>query len=202
VTSAFQKPIRRLRGETGWLRDEFLRAFAAGEQRQTQLACEMAVVRLHDAWARFCRELVILSAYGRTITISGVLLPPAHASITRRHLVIPLLKTTPGKKYRFEPRWSDANECIQAARRIGIANFSTVAAALGASNSPAEDIRRARNFYAHRTRMTAYESGQTSLFLNRLRLEVFDLAAYTTGNVRVIEMWVSNLNFVAHAAAQ
>jgi hypothetical protein len=185
-----------------WLRDEFLRGVAAANRRQSQLACEMAVVRLHDAWARFCRELVVLSAFGRTITLSGIPLPPCHQSIKRCHLVIPRLLATPGRDYRFEPRWADATQCILAAQRLAIANFPTLSAALGATNSPADDIRRARNFYAHRKKGTAQESAATNLFSNRVRLEVVDLAAYTTGNVRVIESWVITLNIVAIAAAQ
>jgi hypothetical protein len=202
VKSAFHKPIRRLKGETGWLQDEFLRAIIAGNPRQSQLACEMAVLRLHDAWARFCRELIVLSAFGRTITLAGVPLPPSQPSIKRCHLVIPALQLISGSGYRQEPRWADAAKCIQAARHLAIANFSTVSAALGASNSPAEDIRRARNFYAHRARWTARESRETNLFVSHTRLEVFDLAAYTAGNVRIIELWVRNLNLVAMAAAQ
>lgn len=202
MTCAFHKPIRRLKGETEWIQDEFLLAIAAGNQRQSQLACEMAVVRLHDAWARFCRELIVLSAFGRTVTLGGIPLPPCHHSIKRCHLVLPTLQAIMGSGYRFEPRWADATKCIQAAQRLAIANFPTVSAALGAANSPAEDIRRARNFYAHRKRGTAQESGATSLFVSRTKLEVFDLASYTSGNVRIIESWVTNLNSVAIAAAQ
>jgi hypothetical protein len=202
VTSAFHKPIRRLRGETGWLQDEFLRAIVLGNQRQNQLACEMTVIRLHDAWARFCRELIVLSAFGRTITLSGVPLPPSHPSIKRCHMVIPTLRAISGSGWRFEPRWADAAKCIQAAQRLAIANFATVSAALGATNSPAEDIRRVRNFYAHRKKGTAQESGATGVFGSPIRLEVFDLAAYTSGNVRIIESWVNNLNLVALASAQ
>jgi hypothetical protein len=183
------------------LQDEFLQAVIAGNHRHSQLACEMAVVRLHDAWARFCRELIVLSAFGRTVTLGGTPLP-RHRLIKRYGLVIPTLLETPGKGYRFEPRWADATQCIDAAQRLAIANFSTVSAALGATNSPAENIRRARNFYAHRKKGTALESGATKLFASQARLEVLDLAAYTSGNIRVIESWVSNLNLVAMAAAQ
>jgi hypothetical protein len=202
LASTFHKPIRRLKGELDWLEREFLRAASAGNFRNNQLACEMAVIRLYDAWARFCRELIVCSAFGRTVTLSGAFLPPCHPSVRRRHFVIPRLLATPGKKYRFEPRWADATECILAAQRLAIANFPTISAALAASNSPAEDIRRARNFYAHRAKKTAQESGATNLFSHRLRLEVFDLIAYTTGGVRVIESWANNLNLVAKAAAQ
>ena len=202
MASAFYKPIRRLKGELDWLEREFLQAAAAGNFRRNHLACEMAVIRLHDAWARFCRELVVLSAFGRTVTLSGVFLPPCHPSVKRCHLVIPRLLATPGKKYRFEPRWADATECIQAAQRLAVANFPTISAALAATNSPAEDIRKVRNFYAHRIKRTAQESRTTNLFSHRTRLEVFDLTGYTTGSVRVIESWANNLNLVAIAAAQ
>jgi len=200
VTSAFHKPLRRLKVETGWLQEEFLQAVNAGNVRQSQLAAEMAIIRLHDAWARFCRELVILSAFGRTTTLSGVPIPPCHNSIKRCDNVIPVLLAR--GRYRFEPRWADATACIKAAQSLAVANGFTISAALAASNSPAEDIRRARNFYAHRMKATARESGDTNLFLSRARLHVFDLAAYTSGSVRVIESWVTNLNLVAIAAAQ
>lgn len=200
--SAFHKPLRRLNGELHWLQDEFLQISAAGNQRQHQLACEMAVLRLHDAWARFCRELIILSAFGRTVTLGGVPLPPCHNSVKRCHSVIPRLFATPGPRYRFEPRWADASECIKAATRLGIANVATISSALAASNSPAEDIRRVRNFYAHRMKRTVQDAIATGLFLRPIRADVFELAAYTTGSVRVIESWVSNFILVATAAVQ
>jgi len=162
----------------------------------------MVVIRLHDSWARFCRELVILSACGRITTLSGVLIPPCHNSATRHHLVIPYLFTTPGRRYRWEPRWADATACIEAATRLGIANLPTVSAALAATNSPAENIRRVRNFYAHRMKRSVQDALATGVFAHTSRASVFDLAAYTTGNVRIIESWVNGLMLVATAAAQ
>jgi hypothetical protein len=202
LTSAFHRPIRRLNGELGWLAAEFLSAVTAGTQRQQQLACEMAVIRLHDSWARFCRELIVLSAFGRTVTLAGVPLAPCHGSVKRCHLVMPYLFRTPGPRYRFEPRWADATSCIQAATRLGIINLPTVSAALAATNSPAEHIRRVRNFYAHRSRRGIQDAMATGVFSSPVRADVFELAAYTTGSVRVIESWVSNLVLVATAAAQ
>jgi hypothetical protein len=200
--SAFRKPIRRLKGETAWVQDEFLRSVTAANHRQSQLACEMAVIRLHDAWARFCRELIILSAFGRTVTLSGVPLTPCHRSIKRCHLVIPFLLAGP-PRLQFEPRWADATKCIQAATRLGINNLPTVSAALAAANSPAEQVRRVRNFYAHRKLGTVQEAIATNLFTSRMKPHaVFDLAAYTAGNVRIIESWVTNLVLVATAASQ
>lgn len=203
MTSAFDEPIRRLRLESAWLQHEFLQAVKNGRHRRTQLTAEMVVIRLHDAWARFCRELIILSAFGRTRTLSGVPLAPCSAAITSRSLVVPtLFSTYKKKKIRFEPRWADATECINAGQRLLIRNLSTVAGALGAINSPAEDIRRVRNFYAHREKETARDAIATNAFSTRSHPEIFDLAAYTSGNVRVIESWVTNLVLVATSAAQ
>ena len=202
MTSAFQRPLGRLSSELHWLQDEFLGTSANGRQRGHQLTCEMTVVRLHDAWARFCRELVILSAFGRTVTLSGLPVHPCNASITRCNSVIPYLLATPGPRYRWEPRWADATECIKAATRLSVANLATVSSALAASHSPAEEIRRVRNFYVHRMKRTVQDAVSTGLFPQPMRPDVFELAAYTTGSVRVIESWVSNFVLVATAAAQ
>src|SRR5260370_15756449 len=102
MTSAFDEPIRRLRLEAAWLEHEFLQAVNNGRHRHTQLTAEMVVIRLHDAWARFCRELIILSAFGHTHTLSGVPLAPCSAAITSRNLVVPtLFSTYKKKKIRF-----------------------------------------------------------------------------------------------------
>ena len=185
------------------MQDEFLRAVTTGKHRHTQMTSEMAVIRLYDAWARFCRELIILSAFGRTVTLGGIRLIPCHPTIKRCHMVIPLLLSTyKRKRFLFEPRWADANECIDAATRLRIVNLPTVSSALSAFNSPANDIRRARNFYAHRGKKTAQEALATGLFANPIRPDSFDLAAYITGNVRIVESWVNNLVLVATAASQ
>jgi hypothetical protein len=203
MESAFHDPLKRLRLETAWLQKEFIQAVNSGGGRHTQLTCEMAVIRLHDAWARFCRELIILSAFGHTVTLSGVQLNPSSAAIRSRSLVIPVLLSTYHRKGRvFEPKWADAGECVDAARRLSIMNLSTVAAALGAVNSPANDIRCVRNFYAHRRKGAAMNAGATNLFSNPLRPVVFELAGYTHGGDRVIESWITGLIDVGTAAVQ
>lgn len=203
MESAFHNPLNRLMSETVWLQKEFIQSANSSVSRHTQLTCEMAVIRLHDAWARFCRELVILSAVGHTITLGGVQLSPSNAAIRSHSSVIPILLSTYRRRGRvFEPKWADAGECVGAARRLSIMNLSTVAAALGAVNSPANDIRRVRNFYAHRRKDAAMNAAATNLFSNPLRPIVFELASYTQGGDRVIESWVTRLIDVAMAAAQ
>jgi hypothetical protein len=202
LESAFHDPLRRLRAETAWLQKEFIQAATSSSNRQTQLACEMAVIRLHDGWARFCRELVVLSAFGHTVTLGGLWLSPSNVAITNRSLVVPVLLSTYKKKRIFEPEWGDANKCVDAASRLSIMNLSTVAAALGAINSPADEIRRVRNFCAHRKKGTAMNVAATNLFSTPTRPMIFELAGYTSGGSRIIESWVTGLIIVATAAAQ
>jgi hypothetical protein len=91
----------------------------------------------------------------------------------------------------------DASYC-----RLSILNLATVTAALGAINSPANDIRNVRNFYAHHGKGAAERAAATNLFSNPLRPVVFELSAYTSGGNRVIESWIEALVAVATAAMQ
>jgi hypothetical protein len=161
----------------------------------------MAVVRLHDAWARFCRELIILSALGRTVTLSGVPLAPSSPALANRNSVIAALLAT-YKKKKYEPRWSDAVECLDAAARLKIANLPTVSAGLSASNSPADEIRQVRNFYAHRRMESAIRALATKAFSHPTRPVASDLASFTTGGDRIIESWVRRLIVVGTVSAQ
>jgi len=200
MTSDFNDCVRRFRLETAWLQSEFTKMAAKRDTRYSQLACEMAVVRLHDSWSRFCRELVIVSALGNTITLGGMPLT-ASPGITDRASVIPVLKKKP-PRMQYEPKWGRAVECINAASRLAITNLSTVSAAIGAKNSPAEEIRHVRNFYAHRRRESARSATASGLFTSRYYPVVFELASYKRAGLTVVESWVHDLLLVAMAAVQ
>jgi len=187
--------------ETHWLHREFNLASSRGG-RGAQLICEMAIVRLHDAWARFCRELIVTSAFGRTQTLSGLSLGPSNPSIRRKGGVIPLLISTYSGRVQYEPKWGQATASIDAAQRLAVQNLPTVSAALGASNSPAEEIRWVRNYYAHRKRGSAIKATTSVPFTHPLHPNVFELARFTSGGITIIESWVSNLLTVAVSACQ
>lgn len=151
------EPYQGFLTETEWILDSFNVALfgltlTAGHHSH-RLVCEMAVLRLHDAWARFCRELVVLSAGCKPYTATGSWLALA-PGITCRKDVIPKLLSTYNKT-KYEPSWSTAAKCLDAAQRLATPNLSTVTAAVGATNSPAEELRNVRNFYAHRWQDTA-----------------------------------------------
>jgi len=202
MRSALNDPMLRLRKETAWLLMEFLQAVRNREYgRREQLACEMAVVRLHDAWTRFCRDIVIVSALGNTNTLSGTRLARCTSAITDRNSVVVYLLSK-YKKRRYEPRWGDVQECLDAANLLGLTNFTTIAAGLGAANSPAEEIRHVRNYYAHRKDGSALKAMGTGLFPLVKKPEVAELAKYTPGGQMVIESWVQRLMAVATASIQ
>lgn len=150
---------RNFVSETHWLQQQFevplprnsKEAIACGAPHV--LARELCAIRLLDAWARFCRELVVWSASRRPVTGSGRALPLA-PGITGPQQVVPTLLASYAKK-KYEPRWHDAGECIDAAKRLGLANLSTISLALGVTPSPADDLRAVRNFAAHRCYDTA-----------------------------------------------
>ena len=191
-------PIRRLRTEVSWLREEFHAAAASVHTRREQLAAEMAVVRIYDAWARYCRELVILSASGNCLTLGGTVVP---AVVRRRSDVMPALLATYARRKQYEPKWASATECIDVAKRLNIANFATLAAAVGATNSPADEIRHVRNYYAHRRRGAAQRALSCNVFLGHKPI-VFDLAAYRNAGETFLDSWIKGLVLVATSASQ
>lgn len=201
---ALEYPLRKFRSEANWLRLEFARsANCPGGTISSQLVCEMIVVRLHDSWTRFCRELIVLSAYGSTTTLGGNPISKSKPQITDRASVVPLLMSSLYRKpQRNEPRWGTARECIDAANRLGIQNLSTVAAALGAANSPGDQLRIVRNFYAHRKKQTSISAIGTGHFSHPCHPVVFHLNTLASAGMTVMDTWIQGLDAVATAAIQ
>lgn len=165
---------------------------------------EMGVLRLWDGWTRFCRELVIASAVSRPVTVAGLHLPKA-PNVQRRRDVLPLLRLSFGRRQKppwWEPHWGIATDAIDAAQRLQVANFASISGGLGALGSPAEDLRRVRNFLAHRGEDTySYVEALSA----RLRLphesRPDQLIQYMVPpGVPVFEFWVVQLRVVAQAA--
>lgn len=177
AASTFAIILRRLRIEMGWLGAEFRHAATSKRTRHAQLAGEMAVIRLHDSWARCCKEIVILSALGNVSTLGGVRISRSLPATVNRVLIIQILLNL--SKSRYEPKWARPRDCIAAATKLSVYNLNTISAAIGATNSPAEEVRVVRNFYAHRGQYTFSQASNTGFF--GVPPTVFDLNAYTSG---------------------
>lgn len=164
---------------------------------------EMCVVRLHDGWTRFCRELVISSASEEPVSVSGVRLPRA-AGVTSRQDVLPLLTSLYRRQQWWEPNWGIPADCIDAAARLGIANISRVRNALGAIPSPVEPLRHSRNFAAHRkldTRRKFVHAVALAGFAPTASIDT--LVSQTVGpGLTLYELWIAELRAIAQAAVE
>jgi hypothetical protein len=123
-----------------------------------------AVIRLLDAWNRFSRQLVLVSARGNVITDNGVkirrssVLAPGQLALDGLRAALP-----PNVRQRpvWEPRWFVPRRAIAAAATLAIENLTSVSAGLGLSatipglsvGNP-EDLRICRNYFAHRSKTT------------------------------------------------
>lgn len=99
-----------------------------------------------------------------------------------------------------EPKWYSASDAIDAARRIGITNRVAVVAALSSSNSPAEAMRKVRNYYAHRTRGTVVKAMATGIFPALSVPSVFNLNELGAGGETILRGWIRELRLMADAA--
>lgn len=196
--SPFDNALRKFRAETIWLGTEFLNAASIARTRQTQLACEMSVIRLHDSWARFCRELVITSALGGFVTFGGTRLPRSITPIVNRRSAITTLLAR--KRWRYEPKWATSALAIDAALALSVSNLTTISAAISAVNSPANELRLIRNYFAHRGEDTSSQALTTGRF--GTSPSVFDLSQYIAGGNTVFEDWIQRFEAIAVAAMQ
>ncbi len=197
---------RRWVVESEWIRSSFVAALYEDDvlresDRVSRLPAEMCLIRLFDAWTRFSRELVIVSAACMPYTATGIRLQRA-SGISKRCEVIPrLIQMYP--KRRYEPNWGQARECIDAAWRLGVSNSHAISMALGSTTSPANDLRVVRNYFAHRSENAAEEIRKLPWFKAGIDLCVEELAGRRVlGGLTAFEDWVFDLRLVAEVAIQ
>lgn len=154
ILTSFSVPARGDRNE-----------FGIGAHR---VAREGAVVALHDAWNRFCKNLVLRSSYHQFETRSGQVHRPAigrNQSEALQFLSVNLSAIS--SKSFGEPTWFIPAATIDAASVLDVPNKSTIAAAIGVSTihstvspsvgvqanaSPPKEVQSVRNYIAHRGR--------------------------------------------------
>lgn len=197
-------PYRRFLSSSSWLLTEFSRdlaRFNSGRPAGSFLFLpEMATLRLHDEWARFSREIILSSAADRPLTTMGITVNQAPGITSRADAISQSIRLG-GRRY--EPNWAIASISIQTAQNLRIQNLSAVSSALGASNSPAEDLRHVRNFFAHRSKGTADKVRALPFYSRTMRLTALDLlAGSVNGGSSRFEVWVLGLRSIGAAAIQ
>jgi hypothetical protein len=195
----FERALQKFSGEVDWVCKSFSDANLHPTWKHADFAREMMLIRLHDSWARFCREIIVISAYGKAVTVGGMRLNTSLPSIKSRSHVVPVLVALNNGRF---PKWFAASDCIRSANQLKIENLATVVNALGASNSPADQLRDIRNFYAHRGRGTAGLACNAYSFVGRRKPDISQLNDFVAGGNTVLESWSMVLVAIATAAVQ
>lgn len=192
--------------EADMVLQRFTHVFPNGHERCAEpypWCQEMCVVRLLDAWARFCRDLVLISASQQPLTSSGTRLPLA-PGIKRRKDALRVLRAV-YTRFPWEPRWIDAQACLSAANLLKIANYSTLSAGLAVTPSPVEDLRKLRNFLAHKNEGTAAEVRTTAVNIGVGNSSdvIGILQSDPTGSgANTIQSWIQQLQAMSEIAAR
>ena len=113
---------------------------------------DYSVIRLHDAWARYCRSLVLVSAQGGMTSLDGTRLrrsvPP---DVRPLDALKPLLPQSQQRRRNWEPAWHIGGQTINAATLLRVVNITSISLALGASVRQLDELRAVRNYVAHRS---------------------------------------------------
>lgn len=165
----------------------------------TRVAC---VINLNDYWSQFCKNVMVSSAVGGWTSRSGVMLSRV-TGLGSNNDVMGLLRSTYRSRPPFwEPNWTVASDFIDACRRVGISNLADVSAAIGATGSPAEELRLTRNYLAHRNADTAARAISVLAFYGATA--PLDVDAVITrpahAGAHLFETWVNGLTAVAFTA--
>jgi hypothetical protein len=168
------------------------------------------LIRLHDAWAHFCRQAILLSAAGGVLTKQGRLLPRAALLRPGDDPFVVLKRewrTTkqPAPWMKQGPALDLPSLAVTAARLLGISNYVQFSSGMGATANAPLELKACRNFLAHRHFDTAQAPAIDTL---RRRISapagtvaVGALAAQLIpGGVTVFEEWCIELGDLASAA--
>lgn len=111
---------------------------------------EYALLKLHDAWAFRCRQIVLRTAAGGITDAHNRIIPRAtHLPLgvnPLQYLRSNWGRSTMGRSW--EPDWFIPGATIRAAGLLGNANLASISAGIGASFAAAE-VRTVRNLIAH-----------------------------------------------------
>ena len=172
---------------------------------QNQYAREMCVVRLHDTWSRFCRELILSSAGSKPKTSNGIRLPRS-PGVSKYGDVLSLVQSIYKRPNWWEPAWHNPAKCLDVATKLRIPNYSTILQGLSLSfggPDPSEQLTVVRNYFAHRNFSTsqAIENLAQSLFISPTP-RAFELVATLQSGVTLFSLWTIRLKTMAQLSIQ
>jgi len=175
---------------------------------QYGVAEDGCVVSIWDAWNRFMRNLYLTSCAGTGVGVSGVLYTPSQVrneSAAIQHLR-QNCRNTKVRFTRSEPNWYAPNASFDYVKILGLANGSAITAALSNSSiqtgtvsisNPLGDLRRLRNFVAHKNWET---HSDVTRFMGAYTSHRPYLRSNTTGGSTKFLDWCEAIVAIAEAA--
>lgn len=164
---------------------------AGGRSPEQVYTAERALIQIQVEWEHFVRGLILDSATGRFFNLSGRVISRSHADLHSREMAAHrLMAAYPSR--RHEPDWYLPAEAIRASIHLDVSNQSQIAAELGVTPWPIEDLRHLRNFIAHRSKRSALRVRRSGIVGASDRIDVLGAAfQYSASGVQRYIEWIS-----------
>lgn len=162
-------------------------------------AAEKALIEIQIEWEHFVRNLILDSATGNFENSSGPIASRRHPRLRSREAAAHILIETYRNRV-FEPDWYLPAQAIDASIRLDVSNQPQIAAELGLTPWPIDELRHVRNFIAHRSKRSALSVRATGIIRAPDGIDVLEAALqYSDGGAKRYIEWI---NFAKAAAAR
>jgi len=162
-------------------------------------AAEKALIQIQIEWEHFVRDLILDSATGNFENGSGRIISRSHPDLRSREAAARRLIGTYRNRL-FEPDWYLPVQAIDASIRLDISNQAQIAAELGVTPWPIDELRYVRNFIAHKSKRSALAVRATGIVGASASIDVLEAAVqYGTGGAKRYIEWI---NFSKGVAAR
>lgn len=176
---------------------DLISGVGAQSAHEQVFAAERAIIQIQVEWEQFVRSIVLDSAIGEYYNSTGQVYSGAFSELRSREAAAHKLVSLYSRR-RYEPDWYIPNDAIDAADRLAISNFADVAAELGQTPWPIEDLRYLRNFVAHRSKRSALNVRTAGLPNHGASIRVIEIATeYDPGGLKRYDTWI---NFIKGSA--
>jgi len=161
------------------------------------------ILSIYAEWERFVENLVLVSAVRRPVMENGARLTLAVEVATRGSFDIALCWAAAPRNGK-RPKiiyWGDSRRVIPIVMQLGLANGASIVGAIGASNSCADDLRKLRNFVAHRN-IDTWGSAKQVFSARSVEDVPFWLREIQPGGSQRFSVWCRNLELISIAATR
>jgi hypothetical protein len=157
---------------------------------EQSFAAEKALIELQIEWEHFVRDLILDSATGRFENASGPIKSKRYPYLRSREAASHKLITLYPKR-RIEPDWYLPAKAIEAAVLLDVTNVAQIAAELGVSPWPIDELRHVRNFIAHKSKRAALNVRGTSIVNPSSSIDILDIAfQYSPSGTKYYLEWI------------